>query len=286
MEMDTDRPVRIAVLDLYDGIANQGMRALRGLIDAADGRYDGRRLRVDTFDVRQRAAVPDLSYDVYISSGGPGSPFDGEGTEWEARYFDWLEALWQHNIRPNAKPKHALFICHSFQMMCRFFEVGAVTKRHRESFGIVPVHRTEAGRRDPLLRALSDPFFAADFRKWQVIQPRPDRLTELGAAIIAREQVPLEPREPAVMGLRLSPEMIGVQFHPEADPDGMLAHFQKPERRDAIIGTFGADRYERLLRRLRDPEYLVPTYDAVVPCFLKRAIRAAQPLTTPEAPLS
>jgi hypothetical protein len=40
--------------------------------------------------VRQKNEVPDLTYDIYISSGGPGSPLDSIGSDWEAAYFSWL----------------------------------------------------------------------------------------------------------------------------------------------------------------------------------------------------
>jgi GMP synthase-like glutamine amidotransferase len=281
MEIESNEPVRIALLDLYNGKVNQGIRSLRALISASE-EHHGRRVVLDAFDVRQHAETPDLSYDMYVSSGGPGSPHDGEGTAWEAAYFDWLGALWQHNAeaRPSDK-KHVLFICHSFQMMCRYFELGAVTQRHAESFGIVPVHRTEAGWREPLFTGLADPFWAADFRRWQVVQPNRSRFQELGATIIALEQQHLLPHERALMGIRLSPEMVGVQFHPEANPEGMLVHFQQTKRRDDIVGKFGEERYERLIRRLGDPTYLAPTHRAIVPTFLERAVRATRPAPVP-----
>ena len=37
--------------------------------------------------------MPDLSYDIYISSGGSGSPFEEEGTIWEKKNEDILEKL-------------------------------------------------------------------------------------------------------------------------------------------------------------------------------------------------
>ena len=282
MDMQTNEPARIALLDLNNGHPNQGIRSLRALI--GDLEHRGVPVHLDVFDVRQEAAVPDLGYDVFISSGGPGSPFDGEGTEWEARFFDWLDALWQHNAEaaPDAK-KHALFICHSFQMMCRHFELGAVTKRHRESFGIVPVHRTEAGQRDPLLQGLADPFWAADFRNWQVIRPNRERLQALGGEVLALEQQHVLPHERALMGIRLSPEIVGVQFHPEANPEGMLVHFQQPKRRAEIVDKFGEDRHARLIRRLHEPDYLAPTLRTIIPAFLRRATASLRTEPRPAA---
>jgi len=268
-------PVRVALLDLYNGIQNQGMAALRAHLAAVDRRYEGRSVEVDVLDVRQNAPRPGLAHDVYVSTGGPGSPFDGGGTTWEARYFDWISALWEHNQTSSSEDrKHALFICHSFQLLCRHFDLGTVTKRTSQSFGIFPVHKTAAGRDDPLLYDLPTPFWAADFRWWQVVRPDRDRLRELEGRVLAREDPaddePAENR--AVMGVRLSPEIVGLQFHPEADPEGMLTHFRQPDRQQQIVERFGTAKYERLLHRLDEMDALRQTHATVVPAFLRHAI--------------
>ena len=84
--------VRIAILDLNDGLPNQGMRCIREIINqwGETNEYD---VEYDEFDVRQKLQVPDTSYDVYISSGGPGSPLDSEGSEWENKYFHWIHSI-------------------------------------------------------------------------------------------------------------------------------------------------------------------------------------------------
>jgi len=70
--------VRIAILDLYEGVANQGMRCIREIIRQW-GTKNTYNVELHEFDVRQKCDVPDLSYDIYISSGGPGSPLESEG---------------------------------------------------------------------------------------------------------------------------------------------------------------------------------------------------------------
>ncbi len=273
-------PVRVALLDLNAGVENQGIPSLRALLAAANGQYADTPVQVDTFDVRQDAALPGLEYDIYVSSGGPGSPFDGEGTTWDARYFDWISALWGHNqAAPPEDRKHALFICHSFQLLCRHFELGTVTKRASQSFGIFPVHTTAAGREDPLLDDLPNPLWAADFRWWQVVRPDRDRLRELEGCVIAWDAPPDDDptAERAVMGVRLSPEIAGVQFHPEADPEGMLSHFQRPERQQQIVERFGTAKYERLLHRLDEMDALQQTHATVIPAFLRRALAPSAP---------
>ena len=158
MSDNSERPIRVAVLDLYKGQPNQGMRCIRQLIA-------GRGFDITEFDVRGEAqAVPDLSFDIYISSGGPGSPFDGAGEAWEAAYFSLLDQVWSHNQTSDDK-KFFLAICHSFQLMCIHFDLAEVQPRKSGSFGILPVHHTDEGLADPLLGRLPDPFYNADFRE-------------------------------------------------------------------------------------------------------------------------
>ena len=268
-------PLRVALLDLNNGHPNQGMRCLREILQLCSGRFGGVPITWDEFDVRQKAEVPDLSYDVYLSSGGPGSPFDGEGSVWEARYFHLLDALMAHNARPHANPKRLFLICHSMQVAARHFGVAEVTKRRSESFGIFPVYLTGAGRCDPSLRGLQDPFYGADFRDWQIVQPDRQKLAALGADVLALEKIrPHVALERAVMAIRFTPHIVGTQFHPEADPDGMLLHFRQAERKAAIVRKHGVEKYERIIHRIAHPDFLARTHGAVLPNFLRDSIDA------------
>ena len=137
------RPLKVAILDLYRGGPNEGMRCIRDLLDEASARYGGE-LTYDEFEVRIQNQVPDLSYDAFVSTGGGGSPFDGEGGDWEPGYFRWLDDLLAYNVVSEHK-KHGLFICHSFQLLCRHLGLGSVVKRRSESFGMNAVHLTADG---------------------------------------------------------------------------------------------------------------------------------------------
>ena len=274
-------PVKVAVLDLNNGIPNQGIRSIREMLVQSNGRFYGQPMTFDVFETRLKDELPGLDYDVYLSSGGPGSPYDGEGRFWERRYFHWLDALWNHNERltgAHRGARHVLFICHSFQMMCRFFEVADVVERRSEAFGIFPVHLTDAGQTDTLFEHLDDPFYAADFRDWQVIQPEKHSMDDLGAEVLALEKIRARvPLEQATMAMRLSPELVGVQFHPEAHPPGMRQHFLEPERMEQVVRHHGEEKYRRIMQRLDDPAYLKRTHDTVIPNFLRRAIEALRP---------
>lgn len=260
--------LKLAILDLYDNTPNQGMRCIKEIVRQYDAYYDWK-----IFDVRVDAEVPDLSYDLYISSGGPGSPHDGDGI-WDKKYFDWLESLWKWNKIPGNNRKFAFFICHSFQMACKHFQIGNVTNRKSKSFGTFPVHMTDEGIDEVTFAGLSNPFFAADFRDYQVIEPDLDRIDEMGASILALEKIrPHVDLERAIMGVRFSPELVGVQFHPEADPEGMIEHFSDPERKQQVIDNFGMDKLAEMILHLRDEDKISLTHNVVLPNFIEHAIQ-------------
>lgn len=264
--------IKTAIIDLYNNEENLGIGAIEELLTDFGGKINGHSLSYQTFETRYKAEIPDLSFDIFISSGGPGSPFEGEGTIWEKKYFDLLEKIWNHNQK-SEKKKYIFFICHSFQMMSRFFNLGEVTKRNARSFGIFPVHKTEEGMDDPILKNLPDPFFAADFRWWQVTQPNKKVFEALGAEILAVEKIrPHVDYERAIMAIRISPEIFGVQFHPEAHPEGMRYHYQKEKIKRKVIEDHGEKKYEEILEKLEDPEKVALTQKTVLPTFLKSAI--------------
>lgn len=270
------RTIRIALIDLYNGIPNEGIRAITESVHTLRAQNPEIEFTFDRFDTRVDESVPGLEYDIYISSGGPGSPFDGEGERWEENYFAWLGSVLAHNeavTTHSTERKHVLFICHSFQMMCRYFGLAEVTRRRTPSFGILKVHKTTAGQTDPLFEGLPDPFYAGDFRSFQVIHPDIDKLDEMGATIIALEKErPHVDLERAVMGIRLSREMVGVQFHPEADPPGMRVHFEKPDRKEETIKKHSLEKYLQIMERLDAPDYLEATHRTVIPNFYQEAL--------------
>ena len=126
--MSKENHIRIAILDLYDGVPNEGMRGIRQLIEEFEVDFH-LTVTYEVFDVRLKIQIPDLSFDAYISSGGPGSPLDSEGSLWERKYFSLMESIKDHNKQYPDQKKHVLLICHSFQIFCRYYGFGLVTKR-------------------------------------------------------------------------------------------------------------------------------------------------------------
>ena len=273
MNENEKRKVRIAVLDLYAGEPNQGMRCLREIISNW-ARANDLNVKKDVFDVRLKNQLPDTSYDIYISSGGPGSPLETRFEDWDIAWCNWVNEMERWNNNPDSlQKKFVLFICHSFQLASRYFNAGLVCKRHSEAFGVFPVHMLEAGRSESTFRGLNDPFYAVDSREYQVVQPNNEVLMEMGAKILCIEKErPHVPYERAIMGIRFSEYMIGTQFHPEADAVGMSIRLQSDEKKKIVVENFGEDKWRSMLEQLNDPDKIMWTYSHVIPNFLNEAV--------------
>lgn len=269
--------LKCAILDLYEGHPNQGMRCIREILNQY-GESNHLDLSWDEFDVRLNKEVPDMGYDIYISSGGPGSPLESEGSEWERAYFHWLHQVMKWNNDPaNQRKKHVFFICHSFQLACRHLKVGNVTKRRSTAFGVFPVHMLAEGQEEAIFEGLNDPFYAVDSRDYQVIQPHHNRLREMGGRVLCIEKDrPHVPYERAIMAIRFSEYMIGTQFHPEADAIGMSMHLQTEEKKKTVIESHGYDKWESMIEHLNDPDKILWTYSHILPNFLDQAMGKIQ----------
>ena len=265
-------PIRIAILDLNDGSPNQGMRCIRQIIDEWTSTIDREVIRQE-FEVRQRNEIPDNSFDIYISSGGPGDPLATRFDDWDIAWCNLVGDILRWNSNPSSTTKkYIFFICHSFQLACRYFNAGLVCKRRSTSFGVFPVHMVEEGANEPVFDGLNDPFYAVDSRDYQVIQPNHKLIREMGGTLLCIEKNrPHVPYERAIMGIRFNEYMIGTQFHPEADPVGMKIRFQEEEKRKTVIENYGEEKLISMLEQLDDPDKILWTYSRILPNFLNQA---------------
>ena len=266
--------IRVAVLDLYEGQANQGMRCIREIVHnwSTEKGFD---LYYEEFDVRLQLAVPDTSFDMYISSGGPGSPLDTEGSEWETAYFNWLSSIEQWNsIAPEGEKKNIFFICHIFQLACRHYGVGNVCKRKSTAFGVFPIHMLDQGTNELVFDGLKDPFYSVDSRDYQVIEPNTEQLNKLGATILAIEKNrPHVPYERAIMAIRFNEHFIGTQFHPEADAVGMHMYLMREDKKQTVIDNHGKAKWQSMVEQLQDPGKILFTYQTILPNFLNLSVQ-------------
>ena len=269
--------IRIAILDLYEGHANEGMRCIREILKQFN-ESNNLDLVWDEFDVRRKNEVPDMSYDFFISSGGPGDPLESRYSDWEKVYFTWLKNVERWNDNPaHSQKKFVFFICHSFQLASRHYNIGVVRKRRSTAFGIFPVHMLEAGFEEPVFKGLTNPFYAVDSRDYQVVKPNYHVLEKMGAKILCIEKERRHvPYERAIMGVRFNEYMIGTQFHPEADAAGMKMYLQREDKKNTVIENHGEEKWRSMIDNLNDPDKIFLTYSHVLPNFLNLAVEHLQ----------
>ncbi|MCO5236336.1 MAG: GMP synthase [Chitinophagaceae bacterium] len=277
MNSSEKRPVKVAILDLYEGVANQGMRCIRDILKQY-GEANFLDVMRDEFEVRQKQEVPGTGYDIYIATGGPGSPLDSRGSSWEKAFFRWLSEIeaW-NNDAGHVHKKYVFFICHSFQLVCRHYRLAEVSKRKSTAFGVFPVHMLPGGREDVVFEGLNDPFYAVDSRDYQVTQPNYKRLEAMRSSLLCIEKErPHVALERAIMGIRFNEFMIGTQFHPEADAIGMSMYFQQEDKKNSVIAAHGEAKWTSMIEQLNDPDKILWTYSHVLPNFLNQAVEHLQ----------
>ncbi|MFC0605761.1 type 1 glutamine amidotransferase [Winogradskyella pulchriflava] len=260
--------VKLAILDMNNGEPNQGLRCISEIVQTFHSDIDYK-----IYDVRTKGEIPDTTYDIYISSGGPGSPLEEEA--WRQPYLKLMQNLWDFNKTTSKdQKKHVFFICYSFQVICDYFQLGELKPRRSTSFGILRVHKTKKGHNDLILKDLNDPFYAVDSRDWQLIQPKLTVFKKHGATILSLEKIRTHVElERAIMAVRFSEEFVGTQFHPEADPVSMEAYFKLEENKKVVIESFGEKKYNQMMDRVDDPDKLVMTYETILPGFIKNALK-------------
>jgi len=262
-----NKTLTIAILDMYDGVPNQGMRCIIDIVTRFNPFVS-----LKIFDVRGKCELPEIDkFDIYISTGGPGNPLIGDGT-WDIKYYEFIDALTKWNTENRVK-KHVLFICHSFQMACKHFGLAEITKRNDTSFGVMTMHKTKEGLTDPLFAGLDDPFYAIDSRDYQVVQPKLSVFKKKGAKIISLEKIRDHVQyERAIMAVRFTDYFVGTQFHPEADPISFISHLRNKEVKEKIRDMKGKRKFRNMLEDLLDDDKIYRTNETLIPNFLRAAI--------------
>lgn len=263
--------VKVAVIDMNAGRPNQGTGAILDILEQYR-RANGLDFSVSVFDLRAKGEFPGLRADLYLCSGGPGSPFDGAGSAWETAFFDFLDQIQHHNDRQQKK-KHVFLICHSFQLACIKYRFGQVVRRNPSALGINPVELTPEGLQDALFKNLPDPFFAADSREWEVL-PDPGDASRLKQILALEQPTGVPGRKQAIMAARFSQEISGTQFHPEAGPEGFRTYLLDTRTKATVIALSGDDSYREMLEGLADPQKIALTKSLLLRNFLDNALQS------------
>lgn len=272
------RPLRICIIDMNNAHVNQAMRCLRGLaatfFEHAVANNSGLACELVEVSPRDTGDPVPRDCDLYLSSGGPGSPFDGDGQGWVEDYGRFCDDVVESAARGGADQRALFAICYSFELVVRHFELAHIGPRAERKFGVMPIYTTGDGQRHPLLSAFGDRLFAFEHRNWEAIDLDEARLRALDGHLLARESRDGVSKGRAILALDIAPGIEAVQFHPEADRPGVMNWVARPEQAAAFKAVYGEVTYQAMLRTLDDPRRLARTYALVIPGWLVRRFNA------------
>lgn len=261
------RAPRLCLVDMNGGESNRGARNLRELfarfVDGVAAHNPGLACAVVEVAPRRDGAPPiPLDCDLYVCSGGPGSPLAIDDAPWGPGF----RALLAHvrAARGAGGGPRLLAICYSFELVVHALGLGRVDPRAAPLRGVWPVASTGEGAAHPLLAPLASPFAALDARAWQAQHVD-------GATVLART-VPPPGEAAAVAAIELEGVIEAVQFHPEAVPDEVLDWLRAPETARALADAYGVPAYRRMCALASDG--LGATHAHVVPGWLRRGFDA------------
>jgi homoserine O-succinyltransferase/O-acetyltransferase len=277
------RPLRIAFIDMNAGVENQAMRCLRSVVDHFERRVlrENPRLEIQITQVspRDKTEPPPPGYDLYVGTGGPGSPLEGPGTRWFDEFCGFVdEVLDEHRAgRPGARSLFA--ICYSFELVTMHLGLAEVQPRDARKFGVMPVYTTSAGQDHPLLAPFGDRLFAYEHRNWEVVDLDEARLGLLGGELLAREsRQGRVDKGTAALAFHTGTGLEAVQFHPEADLLGILHWLDQPVHAAAFRDAYGEETFLRMMKTIRDPERVARTHAELIPGWMQRRFNALAPL--------
>ncbi len=269
---------RFGIVDMNAGHQNQAIRCIHSIIDALAIRIRAQNptLEVERVHVspRDKREVPPDDCHLYIASGGPGSPYDGDGEKWVDDFGEFLDGIVEDNVAANDRSRSVLNICYSFEMAVRHFKVAEVAPRATRKFGVMPIYTTEEGQKHPLLAPFADRLFAFEHRNWEAIDLDANRLRRLGGSVLARESRDGVSKGAALMSIDFGHGVESVQFHPEADRPGVMAWVARPDQAEAFKEAYGLQTYERMLKTLDNPQRLARTFALLIPGWMGRRFNA------------
>ncbi|MGZ6066791.1 MAG: glutamine amidotransferase-related protein [Polyangiales bacterium] len=268
----------MCVIDMNAGHQNQAIRCIGVLIDQLEARVRlaNPRMTLERVHVSPRdknEPIPDDCH-LYIGSGGPGSPYDGDGQAWAFELADFFDGVVDDNIAHDGKGRSVMAICYSFEMAVRHFGVAEVAPRATRKFGVMPVYTTHEGLNHPLFEPFADRLFAFEHRNWEAIHLDESQMRKTNGRLLARESRDGVSKGRALMALDFAPGIEGVQFHPEADRPGVMAWVARPDQAEAFKLAYGITTYERMLKTLDDPGRLARTFAMMIPGWMTRKFNA------------
>jgi homoserine O-succinyltransferase len=265
--------VRVCLVDMNAGLKNEAMRCLRGHVDsfAAAVRETNPYVEVERVEVspRDRGDIIVRDADLYLCSGGPGSPFDAEGTFWDADFRSFLDGVVRQDV--GVAQRSVFAICYSFELAVRHFDIAKLVKREQKKFGVMPAYTTTAGRAHPMLAPFGDRIFAFEHRNWDALDVRESRLSSMGGASLAREsREGVNDKGESMLAFHVGEAFESTLFHPEADRAGIRAWIDDPDHEAEFREVYGDLTHERMMRTVDNPERIDRTHRVVLPSWFRR----------------
>ncbi len=283
--------LRICLVDMNNGVANQATRCFRRLVDAFGARVRAKNAGVEiVFRHVQPRNLGELpgDEDMILSSGGPGSPHDGYDEPWCTGYRKFLDGVVEDNAKRGVSAPKLLVVCHSFELSILHFKVAEMRKRSALKFGLMPAYMTPGGERQDYLTPFGYRLFCWEHRNWEAVALDSTRLASLGGELLAKETHEGGVHKgDALLALRFAPGIDGTQFHPEADKAGVLNWIERPEHKVAVQDAYGEALYDRMVKSLNNPERLAKTFALLIPGWLTyrfNELAADRGLTPLDAP--
>lgn len=266
--------LRLCLIDMNNGHANQAMRCFAVMIEAFFERVTAQNPELEcelvTVEPRNKHELPPAGCDLFLSSGGPGGPADHDGEPWLVEYRRLLDSIVEAHLRGLAQRPSMFGVCYTFELLIRHFEVAEMRLRDTRKFGVMPVYMTDAGMEHPLTERFRDRLFAFEHRNWEAVGLDERKLAALGGRVLARESRDGISKGRALLGLDFAPGIEGTQFHPEADKPGVVAWLAKREQAEAFVAAYGKVTYEKMLQTLDNPERIAKTFTLLIPGWLTR----------------
>lgn len=292
--MSVSPTLSLGLVDMNNGVANQATRCFRRILDSFQRRACAAnptlRVRVEHLQPRNLGEVPDLRFDFLLSSGGPGAPLDGFDDAWGRGYRRFLDDVANANAKNPIESTKAFLVCHSFELAVLHFGVAEMRRRSSTKFGVMPAYLSDDAQQLDYLSHFGYRLFAWEHRDWECVGVDEARLAQLGGRVLAHEAhaESVVNTGDAILGIRFTPGVDGLQFHPEADKPGVMAWVERPESRARLVDAYGDDLYEKMVKSLSDPQRLARTFALLIPSWLAfrfnelAVVRGLAPIPVPE----
>jgi GMP synthase-like glutamine amidotransferase len=276
------RTLKLCLVDMNNGVANEATRCFRRLFDAFSRKVThanpGLEIHFRHVQPRNLGELPSPDVDLVLSSGGPGAPSDGYEDPWCTGYRHFLDHVVERTLADPLSAPAALVVCHSFEVTVAHFAVAEMVRREHLKFGVFPCYPTPLGQKSPLFAGFGDRLFTWEHRRYEAVNLDERRLRELGGRLLAVESRPGgADKGQSLLGFEFAPGIVGTQFHPEADRPGVLAWIHRVEHATAVKEAYGHHLYERMIKTLEDPSRLARTYALFIPGWLARRFNAIAP---------